>query len=126
MSLVRIDLSEGKSADYRRAVADSVHQVLVEATRVPRPDRFQIITEHAPKGLIYDPSYLDIQRTDDVIFIQITFNAGRTVEQKQALYARMTELLVENAGVRAQDVFINLIEVPRENWSFGNGFAQFA
>lgn len=126
MPLVRISLREGKPAAYRKAVGDAVHQAMVEAINVPPLDRFQIITEHKPDGLIYDAEYLGIRRTDEVVFIQITLNAGRALELKKALYARIVDLLKQNPGVRPEDVFINLTEVPRENWSFGNGVAQYA
>ena len=126
MPLVRISLREGKSADYRRAIGDAVHRAMVETINVPAADRFQVITEHSLDNLIYDSGYLNIDRSDDVVFVQITLNAGRTTEQKQALYARIAELLMENLGMRPQDVLINLIEVARENWSFGNGEAQYA
>ena len=76
--------------------------------------------------MIYDPSYLDIDRDDDVVFIQITFNEGRSVEVKRALYARIAQLLTDNPGVRRENVFVSLVEVPTENWSFGNGEAQYA
>lgn len=126
MPLVCISLREGKPEAYRRAIGEAVHRAMVETINVPALDRFQVITEHTPSGLIYDPAYLGINRTVDVIFVQITLNAGRTVEQKRALYARIVGLLAENPGVRPQDVLINLVEVPRENWSFGNGEAQYA
>lgn len=126
MPLVRISLREGKPAAYRKAVGDAVHQAMVEAINVPPLDRFQVITEHKPDGLIYDAEYLGIRRTDEVVFIQITLNAGRALELKKALYARIVDLLKQNPGVRPEDVFINLTEVPKENWSFGNGVAQYA
>ena len=126
MPLVRISLREGKSAEYRRAIGDAVHRAMVETINVPAADRFQVITEHSPDNLIYDPSYLNIDRSDDVVFVQVTLNSGRTIEQKKALYARIAELLIENPGLRHQDVLINLVEVSRENWSFGNGEAQYA
>jgi phenylpyruvate tautomerase PptA (4-oxalocrotonate tautomerase family) len=126
MPLVQISLREGKSAEYRRAVGDAVHRAMVEAVGVPPLDRFQVITEHSPENLIYDPTYLDIARTDDIVFVQITFNAGRTLEQKKALYARIAELLAQAPGIRPQDVLVNLVEVAKENWSFGNGVAQYA
>ncbi len=85
-----------------------------------------MITEYSTDGLIYDATYLGIDRTDDMVFVQITLNAGRTVEQKKALYARIVELLAENPKIRPQDVLINLVEVARENWSFGRGEAQYA
>jgi len=126
MPLVRVSLRQGKSAEYRRAVADSIHRALVETINVPQKDRFQIITEHAPEDLIYDPSYLDIARSDDVLLVQITISAGRSLELKKALYARMVGLLAESPGIRKQDLFVSLIEVAKENWSFGNGVAQYA
>lgn len=125
MPLVRISLLKGKSAEYRAAIADGVHKAMVEAISIPLTDRFQLITEHEKDGLIYDPTYLNIQRTDDVVFVQITLNAGRSVEMKKALYAGIVRYLAESPGIRPQDVLINLVEVPRENWSFGDGEAQY-
>jgi 4-oxalocrotonate tautomerase len=126
MPLVRIDLMEGKPAEYRREVGDGIYRAMVEAIGVPEGDRFQVITEHKQEALVYDPRYLDIERSDDVLFIQITLNVGRTIEQKKALYAHVVQRLSERPGVRPQDVVINLVEVPRENWSWGNGEAQYA
>ena len=126
MPLVRIALRSGKSESYRRAIADSVHRAMVETINVPAKDRFQIVTEHGPSDLIYDPSYLDIPRSDGVLLIQITLSSGRSVELKKALFARIAALLSDNPGVRREDVFISLVEVAKENWSFGNGIAQYA
>ncbi len=98
----------------------------METISIPAQDRFQIITEHAKTDLIYDPSYLNIHRTDDVVIIQITMSAGRTLEVRKSLYRRMADLLHEEAGLRHEDVFINLVETAKENWSFGNGEAQYA
>lgn len=99
---------------------------MVEAIAVPAQDRFQVVTEHPPTELIYDPSYLGIERSKDFLAIQITLNAGRSVDQKRALYARIADLLAQEAGFRKEDVMISLVEVPKENWSFGNGIAQYA
>ncbi|MBF8261346.1 MAG: 4-oxalocrotonate tautomerase [candidate division NC10 bacterium] len=126
MPLVRISLREGKPETYRRALADGIHRAMVDAINVPPLDRFQVITEHPAESLIYDPAYLGIVRSDDVVFVQITLNAGRSTEQKRALYSRMAELLQASPGLRPQDLLISLVEVSRENWSFGNGQAQYA
>ena len=126
MPLVRISLREGKSAAHRRAIADAVHRALVETIHIPPQDRFQLVTEHSADALIYDPSYLGIERTGDVVFVQIAPSAARSVELKKALYARMAALLAESAGLRPQDLFVNLVEVAKENWSFGDGIAQYA
>jgi phenylpyruvate tautomerase PptA (4-oxalocrotonate tautomerase family) len=126
MPLVRISLRAGKPEAHRTAIADAVHRAMVETINVPAQDRFQIITEHDAAGLVYDPSYLGISRTDDLVVVQITLNAGRTTEMKKALYARLAELLAASPGVRREDVLVSLVEVTKENWSFGNGVAQYA
>jgi phenylpyruvate tautomerase PptA (4-oxalocrotonate tautomerase family) len=126
MPLVRIALREGTSPEFRQAVGSSIHRAMVDTIKIPEQDKFQIITEHDESGLIYDPSYLGVSRTVGVILIQITLNAGRTVEARKALFARIAELLRESPGVRPEDVFVSLVEVAKENWSFGNGIAQYA
>jgi 4-oxalocrotonate tautomerase len=126
MPLVRISIKQGKPPAYRAALGDAVHRAMVETIGVPAKDRFQVITEHPADALVYDASYLDVARSDDVVFVQITLNAGRTVEMKKALYARIADLLAASPGVRREDVLVSLVEVPKENWSFGNGIAQYA
>ena len=125
MPLVRIALREGTSPEYRRAIADGVHQAMIDAMAIPPDDRFQVISEYSAENLIYDPQYLGIKRSDRVVFVQITLSAGRKPGQKRALYRRMAELLAKAPGVRPEDVVINLVEVAWENWSFGNGVAQY-
>ena len=126
MPFVRIDLQHGKDAGYRHKIGDIVYEALVSAAGVPQHDRFQVITERDPANFLFDRDYLGIHRTDDLIVIQITFNAGRSLDQKKALYLAIAQGLHEALGVRPEDVFINLVEVPKENWSFGNGIAQYA
>lgn len=126
MPLVRIDLVQGKPASYRRAIAEVVYEAMIETINVPQNDRFQVIAEHPSENFTADPAYLGIKRSTDCVFIQITLNAGRSVEKKKAFYARIANGLHERIGIRREDVFISLVEVPKENWSFGNGAAQYA
>ena len=126
MPLVRISLVEGKPETYRQKVGDAVHRAMVETINVPPLDRFQIITCHVKSDFIYDAEYLNISRSDDLIMIQITLNTGRTTEMKKAFYRRVVELLVQDVKIRPEDVLICLVEVAKENWSFGNGVAQYA
>ncbi|HJT53277.1 MAG TPA: tautomerase family protein [Candidatus Acidoferrales bacterium] len=126
MPLVRISLVEGKPETYRQKVGDAVHRAMVETINVPPLDRFQIITCHVKSDFIYDAEYLNISRSDDLIMIQITLNTGRTTEMKKAFYKRVVELLVQDVKIRPEDVLICLVEVAKENWSFGNGVAQYA
>ena len=125
MPLVRISLREGTSGEYRQALADGVHQAMVEAIEIPAQDRFQIITEHPAGGLIYDPSYLRVERSEKIVIVQITLSGGRKPAQKKKLFQRMSEILAKDPGLRPQDLFVNLVEVAWENWSFGNGEAQY-
>ncbi|MGA9497233.1 MAG: tautomerase family protein [Terriglobales bacterium] len=125
MPLVRIDLQQGTSPAYRKAIADGVHTAMIEAIAIPPDDRFQVITEHGVESLIYDPQYLGIHRSDKAVFIQITLSTGRKPGQKRALYKRIAELLAKSPGIRSEDIVISLVEVAWENWSFGLGEAQY-
>jgi phenylpyruvate tautomerase PptA (4-oxalocrotonate tautomerase family) len=126
MPLVRIAVQEGQHTSRLAKIGDAVHRAMVETINVPPLDRFQIITEHPQSGFIFDPSYLNISRTNALIMIQIALSAGRSTELKKGLYKRIAELLHQEVNVRKEDVFITLIEVVKENWSFGNGEAQYA
>lgn len=125
MPLVRIDLRKGKDAAFRQEIGRVVYEALV-SVGVPEKDRFQLISEHHVEGFQFDPDYLGIHRTNDLVIIQITWNEGRTTAQKQALYKAIADGLHTTLGLRREDVFINLVEVKKENWSFGNGIAQYA
>jgi 4-oxalocrotonate tautomerase len=126
MPLARIDVPRGRTAAFRRLVGDVVYEAMLDTLKVPPQDRFQVITEHDPQDLVLDPGYLGIQRSSACIVIQLTLNEGRTVEQKRAFYKAVADGLHERAGMRREDVLISLVEVRKENWSFGNGEAQYA
>jgi len=126
MPLVRIALRRGKSAAHLAALRNGVYRAMRETFNVPENDRFILISQHDADEFDYDANYLGIDRTDDLVIVQITCNAGRTVEQKQALYRGIAENFSSDPGLRPEDVFINLVEVTKENWSFGNGIAQYA
>lgn len=126
MPIVRIDLLEGKTSEYGVQIGLIVARALTEVLNVPKDDLFQVITEHPKTGLRFDRDYLGIHRSDDCIFLQITLNSGRTVDMKQRFYKAVADGLYEDLKVRKEDVLINLVEVPKENWSFGNGEAQYA
>ena len=126
MPFTRIALRTGKSAEYRRALTQGIQRALVAEFNVPEDDIFMVITEHDDSNLIYDRNYLGIKRSDDLVLIQLTVTNSRTQEQKKALFKRIADNLAEHPGVRREDVFINLVEVLKENWSFGNGIAQYA
>ena len=126
MPLVRISVLKGKPASYRRKLGDAVHQALVETIDVPAKDRFQLITEHDAEDFVYDREYLGIARSRDLVIIQITLSAGRSPHLKRRLYRAIANRLAAAAQLRPEDVWINLVEVARENWSFGNGVASYA
>ncbi|WJO23976.1 tautomerase family protein [Pseudomonas soli] len=126
MPLVRIDIKRHPDPTHLRTLGQIVYDCLRRTINVPEHDNFQVLTEHDGDRLVFDPQYLGIQRSDGQVFIQITLSEGRTLEQKKALYQAIAEGFEREAGVRPQDVFINLVEVRKENWSFGNGIAQYA
>ena len=126
MPLARIDLPAGKPAGYGRAVADVVYEAMIATLNAPKNDRFRVISEHARETLIIDPTYLGIERGADALIIQLTLNEARTVEVKKAFYEAVADGLHARVGLRREDVFISLVEVKKENWSFGNGIAQYA
>jgi phenylpyruvate tautomerase PptA (4-oxalocrotonate tautomerase family) len=125
MPLARIDVPAGKTAEYRSAVGDAVYEAMIKVLNVPKDDRFQVIAEHAAGDLVIDPAYLGIQRSADALVIQVTLNEGRTLEMKKAFYKAVADGLHERLGLRREDVVISLVEVKKENWSFGNGEAQY-
>jgi phenylpyruvate tautomerase PptA (4-oxalocrotonate tautomerase family) len=125
MPLARISLRRGKPATYRKAILEGLYQALRETFNVPEGDRFMILTEHDEDDFVYDPDYLGIHRSDDLVYIQVTVSNTRPTAQKQELYRRIVAKLTDNPGLRPEDIFINLIEVLPENWSFGYGVAQY-
>ena len=124
MPLVRIDLPQSIDADTARSIGETINQAMIEVINVPKGDKFQVITRHPPEGFNLTPEYLGIRYSNNLVLIQITLNQGRTVELKKAFYRRVADDLV-GLGLRKQDVIINLVEVPKENWSFGNGEMQY-
>jgi 4-oxalocrotonate tautomerase len=126
MPLSRVSLRRGKPAAYRKAILDGVYRAMRAVFDVPDEDRFMTITEHDEDNFSYSKSYLGIARSDDLVMIQLTVNNTRTVEKKKALYRAIVENLTADPGLRGEDILINLIEVLPENWSFGNGIAQYA
>lgn len=126
MPLVRVLLRQGKSAAYRKAILDGIYSAMRSAFDVPDEDRFMVISEHDEADVSLSKNYLGISRSDDLVMIQISANNTRTVEKKKAFYRQVADNLAADPGVRPEDVFINLVEVLPENWSFGNGVAQYA
>jgi phenylpyruvate tautomerase PptA (4-oxalocrotonate tautomerase family) len=127
MPLVRIAMPRAKGSAYRKAISNGIQQALVETFGVAQDDLFQVITEHEPGTEIVRPaSYLGVEYSDNLTLIQLTVSDTRTVDQKKELFARIMHHLSGNPGLRPDDVFINLVEVKKENWSFGRGIAQYA
>ncbi len=126
MPLVRIDLHAATTPAFRATVGDVIYDAMRATLNVPEDDRFQIFHQHSSTELMLDPTYLGIERSEECLVIQVTLNAGRTVAMKQAFYKAVADGLHARLDVRREDVVINLVEVAKENWSFGNGIAQYA
>jgi 4-oxalocrotonate tautomerase len=127
MPLVRIDVNKDTPAERIRAVSQAVYNAMVEIANVPLHDRFQVVTRHAADEIIYpEEGYLGIEYTRDLIIIQVTWVSGRSTDVKKRFYKSIADELHEKHGVRKQDVWINLVDTSREDWSFGNGEMQYA
>ena len=127
MPLVRIDVAADTTSETVTAISDVVYQAMVQTANVPEHDKFQIINRHAKDELIYPAAgYLGVTYTPKIVFIQVTWNGGRTVEVKKAFYKAIAEGIHARTGLRKEDVWISLIDVKREDWSFGNGEMQYA
>jgi 4-oxalocrotonate tautomerase len=126
MPLVRISIPAHFTPERQQALSAAVHESMVATINVPAADRFQIITRHAPAELVIDPTFLDIERGSDAVVVHITLRAGRTNDQKRALYAQITEIASRTAGMRPEDIMIGLSENTPPDWSFGKGIAQYA
>jgi 4-oxalocrotonate tautomerase len=126
MPFVRIDLLRGKSAEYRKKLGEIVYHAMRDTINVPEDDKFQVITEHDPSEINVSAGYLGHQHGNDVILIQVTLNAGRSTEMKKAFYKRIADDIQAQLGTSSDNVIINLVEVAKENWSFGDGIAQYA
>ena len=126
MPLVRIDLLEGKTAEFKTQLGELVYQSMLETIGIPEEDKFVIVNDLKAEELIFSTNYLGVDRTEGIVIIQITMNEGRTTEVKKALYKTVADNLNNRLDIRKEDVFINLVEVNKENWSFGNGIAQYA
>jgi 4-oxalocrotonate tautomerase len=126
MPFVRVSVPQTISDSQLAAISDAVHTSLIDAFNVPAADRFQVITRHPQEELVCSPEYLGIKHSKNVAFIHITANEGRTVEMKKTLFAAIAASVAGTGAVTAADVIITLVEVKKENWSFGNGIAQYA
>ena len=125
MPLTRVSLRRGKPAAYRKTILEGLYQAMRETFDVPEEDRFMVISEHDEDNFSYSTNYLGIKRSDDLVLIQLTVSNTRTVEKKKALYRKIVENLTADPGLPPEDIFINLVEVLPENWSFGHGIAQY-
>jgi len=127
MPLVRIDVDASTSSEIRQTISDVVYVAMTSTAKVPANDKFMIVSTHSPGDLIFPAEgYLGIQYTAGIVFIQITWNTGRTTEVKKAFYRKVADDIHARTGIRKEDVWISLVEVSPENWSFGGGEMQYA
>ena len=124
MPLVHISMRTGKPDTYRQAIFDGLYRAMRETLDVPEDDQFMTITEHEAANFRYGAAF-GIARSDDLVFIQLTVFNTRTARQKASLFQRIAELLGESPGIRPENVFVNIMEAAKENWSVGHGIAQF-
>jgi 4-oxalocrotonate tautomerase len=127
MPLARIDISEDAPPERIKVVSEAIYRAMVEIANAPLHDKFQVVNRHAADEIIYpQEGYLGMTYTSDLILIQITWVAGRSTEVKKKFYRQIADEIHERAHVRKEDVWIQLVDSAREDWSFGNGEMQYA
>jgi 4-oxalocrotonate tautomerase len=125
MPLIRISLRRGRPASHPAAIVDGVYRALRETFEVPENDLFAVVHQHEADEFVFDANFFGFQRSAALVIIQITVANTRGVTQKKALFAAIAAHLQQEPGLKPDDIFINLLEVKRENWSFGGGIAQY-
>ena len=127
MPLAKIHVLKGRYNAARLAKVSSVVQTgLRSALGIPADDFFQIIHILPRSQLLYTPSFLGLNYSDDLILLEITFISGRPREKRLGLLKALNDGVVAAAGISPDDLLIMLYETPGENVSFGRGLAQRA
>jgi 4-oxalocrotonate tautomerase len=127
MPIARIDIDASTTPETRRIICDVIYDAMTSTAKVPAHDKFMVVTKHDAADLVFpEEGYLGVKYTSGIVFIQITWNVGRTTDVKKAFYRKVADDIHEKTGIRKEDVWINLVEVSPENWSFGSGEMQYA
>ena len=127
MPVFQVHVPEDRfSSVQKRALAGALPRALHEALGIPAEDQFVAITSHHPDELYLDPGYMGMNRSGDAVIITVLFTAERPLADKRMLTKAICENVVDALGICADDVFIALIPVPKENFSFGRGELQLA
>lgn len=125
MPLIRVSMRRGRPASHPAAIVDGVYRALRATFEVPENDLFAVVHQHEAEEFVFDANFFSFQRSAGLVIIQITVANTRGVTQKKALFAAIAANLQQEPGLKPDDIFINLLEVKRENWSFGGGVAQY-
>lgn len=123
MAIVRIDFSKSQPAQFGPAVASVVNATMQQILSVPAKENYVVCQSHDDGMLFHDPENVTPERLAKIVFIQITLNTGRAEALKVQFFAMLTQRLSEATCIAPENVFINLLEVARENWSFGQNHA---
>ena len=126
MPLVKINLLKGRSAEDKDAIASAIQSALVSTLGVPDDDRYQLFNEYNEEDFRHTDGYLDLEYSDRLLILEITFLVGRDDELKKMLLAEINRNLVAAGVVGEDDVFVLISEIGRANVSFGKGLAQRA
>jgi hypothetical protein len=124
MPLLRFDLIEGRTPAELQTLLDAAHRAMLAAFYVPPRDRYQIVNEHPATHMIIEDTGLGIQRTRNVVFLQVT-TRPRGKDLKDVFYNLLVEELEKSCGIAPTDVVVSMVSNADEDWSFGLGRAQF-
>ena len=69
MPLVRVEIKKQQDPTYAKRVGQLIYASMRSAIGVPEDDNFQILAEHDEQHFIFDPGYLGIQRSENLVVI---------------------------------------------------------
>jgi 4-oxalocrotonate tautomerase len=127
MPLAKIHVLEGQYNERRLGkLSRAVQEALISVLKIPSDDFFQIIHVLPRNRFLHTPSFLGLKYSDDFIVLEVAFISGRPKETRLALLRELNARIVAGAGISPDDLMIQLVEGPGENFSFGQGLAQRA
>lgn len=120
MAIVRVDFSNSQPAEFASIASGVINSTMQEVLGVPPKENYIVCQGYPKEAILHAPGICQPDRLEKIVFVQITLNQGRTAELKAKFFSELNKKLVSTGYLQSENIFINLVEVARENWSFGN------
>lgn len=120
MAIVRVDFSTDQPPEFAPTISRIINDCMQQVLGVPPTENYIVCQAYPVEAILHAPGNCPTERLGKIAFIQITLNQGRSTELKRTFFKQLGSELQASAYLKAEDVFINFVEVASENWSFGN------